>query len=483
MKINCNFHPTQPAHFMCGKCGGEFCRECISERANQIYGRNKTAYFCPKCNIPANNLGVGNILQPFWQRIPSFFLYPLQIQPLIFMLILTIIATVFPTSGIVKLLLGVVLIKYSYSVLANTAKGNLKAPKDIVNIISGDINIVFKQAAIYIAIGFLIAVVLSSFGAIAALAVTCLAVYSLPAMFMALAATDSLIQALNPMVFIRIALRIGWPYLLMYLFLLLMAGGPAALAPYLVGTMPPQVQFFVFTMAEQYYTIMTYNLLGYVLLQYHEEVGYEVDYEVVHETSAPSKASVEKGATPAPQDDTLSKEIEVLIKDGRIDDAIIFIKNETQGKFKDLSFAKKYYDLLKIAKRTPELLEHCKTYIDLLAQKSKFTEAYRIYNECLAQDPKFTPKPEGLYKIIEWLSRSGNATKAINMAVAFVEINPQHGLTPDAHFLVAQVLHERLNDLVQAKKILTSVIKRYPDHNIADKARGYLLQLESPTTA
>lgn len=476
MKVACTYHPTKAAHFTCHECTGSFCEECVSDRSFQKYGRTEAAYYCPKCNVPAINLGMGNILPPFWQRIPSFFVYPFRLQPLFFMMALATVATVFPRSFLVSLFSGITLIKYSYAVLTNTAHGNLGSPKDFTKIVGGDIDIVFKQFGIFVAMFFGFAWFAKSFGVLAGLLFVGFAILSVPAMIMSLAATESLIQALNPMVFVRIMSRIGWPYLLMYLFLLMMSGGPAALAPYIVGALSPIVQVFLFSFAKMYYTILSYNLMGYVLLQYQEEIGYEVDYEEVKKHTIPDKKGG-GGVTSGDNEIKILEEVEKNVMDGRIDEAIQFIQSETQGKIEGVPLAKRFYDLLKIAKRKNELVKHCKVYIDVLVKKVMFSEVIRIYKEGLAINPQFIPNADSLYKIAEWMSRSGDAKNAMNMAVKFIKLNPTHALTPEAYYLIAQILHERLNNIPKAREILKAIVSKYPDHDLAGKANNYLQQL------
>jgi len=50
-------------------------------------------------------------------------------------------------------------------------------------------------------------------------------IMSIPAMIIIFVTTESLINAINPMLFIPLAIRIGWGYLLMYFFLTVKFGG------------------------------------------------------------------------------------------------------------------------------------------------------------------------------------------------------------------------------------------------------------------
>ncbi len=96
-------------------------------------------------------------------------------------------------------------------------------------------------------------------------------------MIIVLASSRSLFAALNPVVCTRIATRIGASYLLMCIFLLLLLFAPGFILKLTSDAMPEKLLLFLSYAASLYYAIISYNLMGYVILQYHEEIGYEVD--------------------------------------------------------------------------------------------------------------------------------------------------------------------------------------------------------------
>jgi TolA-binding protein len=52
-------------------------------------------------------------------------------------------------------------------------------------------------------------------------------------------------------------------------------------------------------------------------------------------------------------------------------------------------------------------------------------------------------------------------------------------MVPKALYRVAQIFHEGLKDVERAKKVLTGLIKRYPDHEITAFAKNYLSGLKA----
>ena len=85
MKSYCKYHPTRPAHWHCDQCDTPRCPECIETRDMGGYRQGEKLHMCPQCNLPLRWLGVENIIDPFWKRLPKFFLYPFSPRPLLLM--------------------------------------------------------------------------------------------------------------------------------------------------------------------------------------------------------------------------------------------------------------------------------------------------------------------------------------------------------------------------------------------------------------
>jgi len=154
MKDFCNYHPTRIAHWSCPKCSAMLCPECVIKRDKGPYTKGEYLHLCPKCNISVDWVGVENIIDPFWHRMPKIFTYPLSPSPLILMIVLSVVTVFFSGSGIFSLLLRgiawLIVLKYSFESLKTTASGDLKPPKINSETISTDFQQVFKQYGIFI---------------------------------------------------------------------------------------------------------------------------------------------------------------------------------------------------------------------------------------------------------------------------------------------------------------------------------------------
>jgi len=474
MKTYCAYHPTRPALYNCPECETSYCAECISKRPVNQYGTKKVFYFCPKCNVEAERLSLTNTITPFWNRLPKFFVYPLHPRPLLLMIVLAVATIIFTRANVFTLLIRVaiwgVMLKYSYAALKTTAHGSLSPPKINSETISDDFGVVFKQIGIYIAVGIAFGLVAAAVGPILGILFLLFAILSLPAMIIVLAATSSLLHALNPMIFARMAWRIGWGYLLMYLFLGFLGSAPAFLGQYIIAYLPAGTHLFLWTMAQSFYTLISYHLMGYVIFQYHEEIGYEVDID--EEALSGSGVPGERDA-----DNELLNRVDIYIKEGRVDDAISLIRDETGGSILDLDLAERYYNLLKVKQQTPEMLTHGKSYLDLLAQAGRKDKLCEVYSECVSRNAGFTTSPATLLKIASSVNEAGNPRGAIEAYKRFIKTHPKNPLIPKAYFLAANIVNEKLQNPQKAAGILKGILKNFPNNEIVPYVERYLRQI------
>ncbi|UCD81529.1 MAG: tetratricopeptide repeat protein [Desulfobacterales bacterium] len=477
MKKFCIGHPTRKAHWHCPKCNALLCPECVTARESENYGRKEIHHFCPKCNLPVDWVGVQNLIDPFWNRMPRIFTYPFSLQPLILISVLAV-ATLFLSgngfiSAILRGVIWLIVLKYSFESLKATAGGNLKPPSVSSRTITEDIQQVFKQFAIYVLIFVGFSYIAFKVGLVAGIVFAIVVMFFVPSMIILLVTTGSLFHAINPVVFVGLAFRIGWAYFLMYFFLFLLGSAPAYLAQYVIRFLPTELHLMLFGFAKSFYTIVSYHLMGYVILQYHDRIGYQVDYEDFADPNAenfePQKSD--------PDAVVLSK-VAPLIKEGKLDEAIALIKQMTaQQPISGIELSERYYNLLKMRKRTAELLEHGIAHLDLLTAQNKKGKAIAVFTECRTTDTNFLPSANALFKLAGWLNENGKTKAAVAVYNTLAKSYPDNPLVPKAYFRIAQIFHDRLMNKEQAKRALDLLLQKYPNHEIIPQAESFLARL------
>ena len=477
MKKFCSGHPTRIAHWQCNKCNAMLCPECVTARESETFGRKEMHHFCPKCNLPVDWVGVQNLIDPFWNRMPRIFTYPFSLQPLILISVLAV-ATMFlsGSSFISSILRGgiwLIVLKYSFESLKATAGGNLKPPAVNSKTITADFQQVFKQFAIYVFIFIGFSYVAVKAGLVAGIAAAIVVLFFLPSMIILLVTTGRLFHAINPMVFVGLTFRIGWAYFLMYFFLFLLGCAPAYLVQYVIRFLPAELHLLLFGFAKSFYTIVSYHLMGYVILQYHEKIGYQVDYE---DFTDPDAESFEPQKSDP--DAVVLNKVAPLIKEGKLDEAIAVIKQMSQQQpISGIELSERYYNLFKMRKRTAEMLVHGITHLDLLAAQNQKSKAIAVFTECRTMDTNFLPSATALFKLAGWLNENGKTKAAVAVYNTLAKSFPDNPLVPKAYFRIAQIFNDRLMNKEQAKRALGLLLQKYPNHDIIPQVESFLARL------
>lgn len=463
----CTYHPTRPALWHCRNCNAYFCRECIMVRPSPV-GRLQTLSLCPKCEMPATRLGISGMIEPFWSRIPKFFLYPFNIRPLTLMIILSAVMAGLLFIGNALLYAFIILInmpvvlKYSFVALRRTAQGDVVPPGIGEDSVFEDFNIVFKLLFIYVTIGAAFGFLVGAFNPVIGQIGLNLLLFLLPSMVMVLATSNSFFRAVNPAYFVRLAVRMGPGYLIMCFFNLLLSNAPSFFIWALHENLPSNITALIYIIPWNYYTIVTFHLMGYAILQYHKEIGYEVEYEDRF-LEAQQKASASGRQKPA---GGLMNRVNIFIKEGKIEEAVKLIQQETRGTIQDLELAEKYYELLKISRKDQELLTHARDYLGLLSRSPQREKIFSVFRECTAINPDFNPGGKIVMKVANRLA-SGNPKGAINILNKFIKADPGDPEVPHAYLLAADIFTNQLMSPEKAVKILNLLRKKYSDHEIS----------------
>lgn len=479
MKIFCKYHPKQPAYFSCPRCHIHFCNSCVVVRDKGGYAVGEKLHVCPSCSLPADWLGISNVVDPFWKRLHKFFVYPFGVFSLALMVVLAMGAALVEgeglLSGLVMLLIWSVRIKYSFEALKTTARGDLRPPKITGDLIAKDFSPVFKQIILFALLGGASVLVAMTLGFFALIVFILFLVLLSPSMLILLVTTNSLFAAINPFLFIPLAFRIGWGYLLMFLFLILLNGAPTALFYAIIQYLPEQIHFFLFSIGETYYSIISYHLMGYVLLQYSEDIGYKVDLEDFRTGDAKTSEPI-----PVSAEDQMMAQVAPLIQEGRLDDAIEQIEIAVRGgRINAAGIRERYYKLIKTANRPEKLIEAGENYLEQLTQEQKMVKAAQVYQDCVNADASFCTDPEVMLKLGGWFNENGKPQEAIGVYNRLIKANPTSSFVARAYFHAAQTLHTGLRNTEKAKKILAAVLKKYPDDEIIPMARQFLNRLQS----
>lgn len=408
-------------------------------------------------------------IAPFWNRIPRFFLYPLYPSGAVVLTGVLVLMAVLPLSLIGMLLRLVVLLffnKYCFEVLAQTAEGRLRPPALDLELLTQGYEMPFKQFGVFITLSAASYGVTAALGAWAGALFGLLTNLALPAILMVLAVSGSLLTALAPHTVGGLIWRIGWPYLILVAFLVLLTGGMAAVPVLLGEVLSPQALIAVAALAMLYGSVIIFNMMGYVVYQYHDALG-------LHATE-------DDDADPAFAD------FQRFMAEQNYPAALEELRNLLPARWEDLELHRRLHKLAALIGNTDVLLRHAREFIPLLRERGRIREAMDIFRTCVGVEPSFRPnRAEDYLPIAQMLRESRQPRLAIALINGFHKRFPDSPETPALYLLAARLFHEELGDAAQAIRILRYTLGAFPDHALCEPIKRYLnvLKATSPASA
>ncbi len=410
---------------------------------------------------------------PFWQRLPLFFRYPLHIEPLLYMAVLataTLLGFILPVPapfGHLLVLFGVWLafIRYAYKTLDQTAQGRLRPDQHESHSDKDRANLPYKQFAILVVTGFAL-VFAARLGGLIFGAALIFSVLTLPASVMILSITRSFWAGLNPLAAIGMMRVIGMPYLGLCAFLFLLSASQGFLQSSLLPRLPVWSLLPALNFVAMYFTLIMFNMMGYVVYQHHHLLGVPVVAG-----DAPGTKGSERGGD--------AEAIGRLIGAGQIDAALELAYEAQRVAPDDAAAHGRYHKLLALAGRNERLASHAKPYLTLLLNKGQGDEALQIFRGMRERDPSFVPEqPAQLLRLAEAARRRREFPEALALVKGFDKRFPGHAEIPAVYLFAARVLCENLRQDASARQILAALLARYPEHAVSAEARQLLAAID-----
>jgi len=463
-QITCKYHTDTPARWVCRSCHINFCASCVTRTHPRAHPQ------CPVCHQEVDSLGAGNVITPFWRRIPRFFLYPAQPSALMYLIALSVVSVlvpVIPLGFLIELLVLIAFVKYAYVVLEHTARGHLSPPEFSGGTLFDELVLPFKQLMLLFCFSFANFAIFDLFGRFASDLFYLMITVALPASTMVLAVEYSFFAALNPLILGSMIRRIGLPYFVLFFFLLALSGGGQWAMSLLPHWLSPMIYVPLGNLLLMYFSLIMFTMMGYVIYQYHEELGYTIDVE-------PEAEEVERAVAQAPVNPQL-QEVEILIKEGRFDEALRSLEAKVKASPADLALRERYHRLLVTTQDKERLSRHCGEFISRLMSENKGSRAMEIYADCVRFDPACKPSNGAdVHELATQLNARGQSKLALALLNNFHAAFPNHADVVRNYLLAAQIMSEKLNQDDNAKKLLSYLVEKYPDHDLGAEIRGYL---------
>ncbi|MBJ6136547.1 hypothetical protein [Marinobacter litoralis] len=454
MKHDCHYHPGDPAKWHCSECQMHYCSRCMPDAdTRQRQG------LCPKCSKAMRYLGAATEVVPFWQRIGAFFRYPFHSDPLIVIAICTLVPIVAPANLIgliIWVVLALALFKYTYAVINRTAEGHLKPPPVSEAFSGSGFNIVILQLLVFVLMGALVAAAAMVGGSILMMLAIAFVVLGLPASIMVLAMERSVGAAVNPLNLAVLISRIGTPYFLLYGYLILLTLASGAAQDFAVTHFPLWVAQPLAGFLNSTFTLILFHMLGYLLFQYQEELGFASDLQDEDESA---------GHQHRDRSTRLDADLDMNIKDGNYDRALAILKDALKKDRTDPRRLEQLYLLLTARNDVSELYRYHPRLMGWLAERNDGDALNQLIQSLQTLEPNFqVDDAELALKCATTLYHRQHFKPALRLLQDFHKRFPDSEQLAPAYLLAAQVLANGLQQWEKASAFVTYVQKRCHGH-------------------
>jgi hypothetical protein len=426
---------------------------------------------------------------PFWLRLNTFFLFPLQSKPLMYSLLLAFSSMLYEAIfflpdalAILLVEIGIVLAasRYAFKITALGSRGIYNADDYPSELDPEWKNLPWKLFAILIAQSFAVGWLqrLSpTLGMLAWLAMC----FLLPATQIVLVQTCSFSETLNPANAWNAVRTIGWPYLLLCLFLFLLSQGIFIALGMLLPVFSGWVLLPIVNWVLIYFSWVMASLLGYAMYQNHEAFGIALLPGAGLDEDAPP---VDRRSPRRIEQDALDAQVAELITAGDVAGALGVAYEEQRTRGEEVPAQRRYHRVLALAEgKTTTLLEHAHRYIPLLLQSGHGSEALTAWQTCRARDPQFELRDAtATLHLAKAAWYANDAKEALALLQGFDRRFLDHESVPAAYELVARVLLQGMNRADMALRVLATLESRYPDA-LATQETQWLLRNHVPQKA
>lgn len=415
------------------------------------------------------NPQLANEPKPLHERWSQALGYPMQ------MAALSTIVALAVAHVVVRLLPGIVgwffdlivwaaFFKYAFEVLRWSANGRGEPP-EISLTVSDDLG----RYAVLLLLLIEVALILVAmwWGALSALLIGIVLMFAMPAMVTILALEEGMARALNPLVWLMLASRLGWHYFVLAGFFCAALIVQSALAAAIVRDIPWPVGPLLVWLIVNYLMIANFHLIGGVIHEHRDELGYaghlELQDEVPH-TDA-SRAILDAARARAAS--------------GDVRGAVALLRDELSAHADLLPVHDEYRHWLRQDGDKAELAAHGKKYIPVLLAQNQDRRAIDVARECQVADPAFRlDKPEDITRLAHAAADAGHTQITLALLAGFHKRFRNHPDIARNYLLAAKLWAERMNKEMQARAMLNQIKVTMPNDPVIPQVDAYLAFLD-----
>lgn len=450
-KLDCKYFPGTPAIWSCTSCNTHYGEKCIPAGHSRHWGKRLPR--CIRCEGPLQYLGNATDAKPFWQQMPHFFSYALHANCLLLIALCAGLSLLLST-GLFAILIGLLMLavvtKFSFAIIEKRGNGDAEPPA-LADVIAGDEHHLFlRQIAVFFGMGAMIYFA-GRIGEWLAIVVSVFLAFAMPASTIVLAVDKSVRRALNPLVLLSVMMAIGLPYLLLWFCTQIISAGPSYILVWLADFLPEPVFLPVLAAIVVYFVLVLYTMLGYVLYQYQQELGYTT-------TAAESEMDAQ-----AFEKAKALGEVAVLIQDGQLERARKVLRASLDSQRDDIELHLQYHKLLIALGDKEALANHCQYFVDLCVSRKAVQQAVPVLLNVIKHVDGFKlEKSDSALEIARRLSLQGQHRPLVSLLKDWHLHSPDDPILPEAYALLARSLYEYFGDEEGARAAANYITSRFP---------------------
>jgi len=355
-------------------------------------------------------------------------------------------------------------------VINHTAEGHLKPPPVSVAFSGSGFSIVLLQFLVFVLMGGLVASAGILGGPLLMMLALAFVVLALPASIMVLAMERSVGAAVNPMNLAMLISRIGSPYFLLYGYLILLTLASGAAQDFAVNHFPFWVSQPLAGFLNSTFTLILFHMLGYLLFQYQEELGFASDLQDGME---------QQDSQHRDRSTRFDADIDMNLKDGNYDRVQSMLKEALKRDRDNSQRLGQLHQLLTARNDVSELYRYHPRLLAWLADRNDGDSMAALLDTLQTAEPQFRlDDPELAVRCARALYHRGQYKPALRLLQDFHKRFPDSDQLAQAYLLVAQSLANGLNQWEKATAFLTFIQKRCGTDPLHKQIGTYLEQAE-----
>lgn len=401
-------------------------------------------------------------IPPFWRKLNSFFLFPLQTEPLLYALLLSACSygLMFGVIGVFAVGLGLLLAvsRYAFKVSALASRGITNSADFRASHVEEEWKwLPWKFFGVLFVFGLFVGFLTSrslALGLVANLIVA----FLIPATWMVLINTSSLSSAINPFELLATIFGIGKSYLLLCFFLFLLQQGSPMVTEALLkvaarGMVLPLMSFVLI-----YFTWVMAAMIGYVMYQHHAELDIDPLQAPEEEAALQEDPALALGRRRDAQ-------VAQLVQDGKMAEALSEAREWQRAGDVSLADLRRYFRVLKLTDEDAGLAAHGQRFIAMLLAQQRAGEALEVWTSCAKRRRGFLPETApATLELAQQAWRTGKPKYVLLLCHGFDKRFPRDELAPQILELVARAYKQGLNEPMQAMRVYLHMKQRFAAH-------------------